>query len=96
MCSDFSREGPAISSAYAKAQLGRALFQRPQGKNHQGFRSDGTAYQALNHLSHTMASKPPTRGEMEILFKENPVTVASLRAKGFTDQQIYDQLDNLQ
>jgi hypothetical protein len=58
--------------------------------------SDNTAYQAINHADRSLGHRPPTRVEMDILFKENPKTVASYRRAGFSDQQIYDQLDKLQ
>ena len=58
-----------------------------------GHRADPTAWAAEKHILYGEAKAPSL--DMELLFKENPVSVKAYRAANMTDQQIYELLKNL-
>jgi hypothetical protein len=84
-------EGPVLSSAAVKIGLGRS-FQRA-AKHHLGRPSDPTAWSGEAHS--VLQGEYPPKGEMQMLFRENPRTVVALRSAGFSDTQIFEVLDQL-
>lgn len=78
-----------VSPIELKRTFGRGIL-RP-GKHHQGKRADPTEFAAMSREEDR--KKDPTTLEKQLLFLANPKEVRTLKAAGFTDDQIYEMLN---
>lgn len=77
-----------ISPIEVKRRLGRGVL-RP-GKDHQGQRSNPTEFAVVEKEK---KQKTPTGLEKQLLFLANPKAVRAYREAGFSDDQIFDILN---